>query len=131
MEILKDYIAELKTDAIINELNLKEKSLLLPGIKAKWVSRLINHKNTLNSLEKNKKRLIKNLIPKVRESMPVKLSDNIIKETAENTNEIQNINSEIENEEIIVEFLEKAEKTISSYSYDISNIVKIMQLETL
>jgi len=131
VEILKDYIAELKTDAIINELNLKEKSLLLPGIKAKWVSRLINHKNTLNSLEKNKKRLIKNLIPKVRESMPVKLSDNIIKETAENTNEIQNINSEIENEEIIVEFLEKAEKTISSYSYDISNIVKIMQLETL
>lgn len=129
--MLESYIEELKSDAVINELNIKEKSLVLPGLKAKWVSRLINHKNTLYRLEKSKKNLIKKLIPQVKESMPVRLSDSVIKESAENTTEIQKINSEIEQEKILVEFLEKAEKTISSYSYDISNIIKIMQLETL
>lgn len=131
MDRLKEYIEELKADAVINELNIKEKSLLLPGLKAKWVSRLINHKNTLNSLERNKKKLIKNLIPHVKESMPVRLSDNVIKESAESTAEVQKLNSEIEAEKIVVDFLEKAEKTVSSYSFDISNIIKIMQLETL
>lgn len=131
MDKLQEYISELKEDAVINELNIKEKSLLLPGLKAKWVSRLINHKNTLNSLERNKRRLIKNLIPQVKESMPVRLSDNVIKESAESTVEVQKINSDIESEKMLVDFLEKAEKTISSYSFDISNIIKIMQLETL
>ena len=131
MDILTDYVNELKLDAVINELNIKEKSLLLPGLKAKWVSRLINHKNTLNSLERNKKKLIKNLIPQVKENMPVRLSDNVIKESAESTVEVQKISNEIDREKMLVDFLEKAEKTVSSYSFDISNIIKIMQLETL
>lgn len=131
MDKLQEYINELKEDAVINELNIKEKSLLLPGLKAKWVSRLINHKNSFNSLERNKRRLIRDLIPQVKESMPVRLSDNVIKESAESTAEVQKINSELEKEKILVDFLEKAEKTISSYSFDISNIIKIMQLETL
>lgn len=131
MDKLQEYVNELKVDAVINELNIKEKSLSLPGLKAKWVSRLINHKNTLNSLERNKRKLIRNLIPQVKESMPVRLSDNVIKESAESTVEVQKINSDIENEKILVDFLEKAEKTVSSYSFDISNIIKIMQLETL
>ncbi len=131
MDVLTDYINELKLDAVINELNIKEKSLVLPGLKAKWVSRLINHKNTLNNLERSKKKLIKNLIPQVKENMPVRLSDNVIKESAESTVEVQKINNEIDREKMLVDFLEKAEKTVSSYSFDISNIIKIMQLETL
>jgi hypothetical protein len=131
VDVLTDYINELKLDAVINELNIKEKSLVLPGLKAKWVSRLINHKNTLNNLERSKKKLIKNLIPQVKENMPVRLSDNVIKESAESTVEVQKINNEIDREKMLVDFLEKAEKTVSSYSFDISNIIKIMQLETL
>ncbi len=131
MDSLTSYLNEIKEDAIINELNIKDKSLALPALKAKWVSRLIEHKNKLNQLERTKKRLIKELIPQVRENMPVKLSDSTIKETAESTTEIKNLNLEIDNEKHIVDFLEKAEKTISSFSFDISNIIKIMQLETL
>lgn len=128
---INTYINELKEDAVINELNIKEKSLLLPGLKAKWVSRLITHKNILYSLEKKKKRLIKNLLPQLKENMPVRLSDNVIKESAENTLEVHTLNEEIDREKSLVDFLEKAEKAVSSYSFDISNIIKIMQLETL
>jgi hypothetical protein len=126
-----DYMDELKKDTIVNELNLKEKALALPALKAKWVSRLIYHKNSINDLEKNKSKLIRSIVPKVRESMPVKLSDNVIKNTAENTREVQDINNQIDEHKRVVDFLEKIEKVMSSMSFDISNIVKVMQLETL
>lgn len=129
--ILDDYINEIKEDTKVSEINLKEKSLSLPGLKAKWVSRLINHKNTLASLERSKKQKLKNLIPKVKETLPVKLSDTVIKETAESTEEISLINSKIETEKSIIDFLERAEKIMSSFTYDIGNIAKIIQLETL
>ena len=41
------------------------------------------------------------------------------------------INEKINNETLIIEFLEKTEKIFSSVSFDISNIVKIMQMEQL
>ena len=126
-----DYINELKQDTIVNELNLKEKSLSLPALKAKWVARLITHNNQINDLEKKKRNLIKNILPRVKESLPVKLSDNVIKNTAENTTEIQEINGKIDEQKRIVDFLERIEKVMSSMSFDISNIVKVMQLETL
>lgn len=131
MSTIDNYIKELKEDTVVNELNLKEKALMLPGIKAKWVSRLINHKNALTGLEREKKKLLKKIIPKVRESLPVKLSENVIRDSAENTKEINDFNSKIEEEKNIIDFLERTEKIVSSFSFDISNIVKVVQLETL
>lgn len=128
---ITSYIKELKEDTLVNELTLKEKSLMLPGLKAKWVSRLINHKNSLSDLEKKKKKLLKSIIPKVRESLPVKLNDNVIRDSAENTKEIHEINEKIEEQKNIIDFLERTEKIMSSFSFDISNIVKVVQLETL
>lgn len=125
------YIEELKKDTAVNELNLKEKSLSLPALKAKWVSRIILHKNTLNSLNKTKKRILKDTIPQVREKLPVKLSDNYIKEQAEDIVSISDITAEIDREEKIIDFLEKVEKIMTSMTYDIGNIIKVVQLETL
>jgi hypothetical protein len=129
--ILDKYIEEFKSDTIINEINLKEKSLMLPGLKAKWVSRLITHKNNLNKLQKNKKKIIKEAIPAVRESLPVKLSDSYIKEHVEEINTVSEFSKKIQDEEVIIDYLEKVEKIMSSMTYDLGNIVKIVQLETL
>jgi hypothetical protein len=128
---LPTYIEELKNDTQINELNLKDKSLHLPALKGKWVARLINHKNTLNILERKKRNAIKDAVPRVKESLPVKLSDNYIKEKAEDVSEVITITKQIEEEKLIIDFLERTEKIISSMSYDLSNIIKIVQLETL
>jgi len=95
------------------------------------MGRLIYHKNIINDLEKKKSKLIRSIVPKVKESMPVKLSDNVIKNTAENTKEVQEINNQIDEHKRVVDFLERIEKVMSSLSFDISNIVKVMQLETL
>ncbi len=131
MSNLPTYIEELKNDTQINELNLKDKSLHLPALKGKWVARLINHKNTLNILERKKRNAIKDAVPRVKESLPVKLSDNYIKEKAEDVSEVITITKQIEEEKLIIDFLERTEKIISSMSYDLSNIIKIVQLETL
>jgi hypothetical protein len=128
---INSYIDELKADTTVNELNLRETSLRLPGLKAKWVSRLIIHKNKLNSLQKQKKKLLKEVVPQVRDKLPVKLSDNFIKDKAEEINSVSGITDEIQKEELIIDFLEKAEKVVSSYTYDLGNIVKIVQLETI
>ena len=58
MKVCSTYIEEIKADTGVDELSLKEKALLMPGIKAKWVSRLIMHKNAIRGLEKQKSKII-------------------------------------------------------------------------
>jgi len=130
MDIFKDYIKELESDTKVDELNLKEKALYLPGIKAKWVSRLINHKNNLHRLEKQKPKILSNCIEKVKSEAPIKLHNAVAKEKAETMEELYDINNKISEEKNVIEFLEKVEKIFSSMSFDISNIIKIVQLET-
>ena len=130
MDVYKSYIDELKEDTVVDEITLKEKALLLPGIKAKWVARLITHKNTLNKLEKQKPKIVNALIEKYKQESPIKLHIAVAKEKAENSEELSELNQQITDEKTIIEFLEKVEKIISSMSFDMSNIVKIVQLET-
>ena len=42
-----------------------------------------------------------------------------------------NLNKQIKDEYLIVEFLEKCEKVLSSMTFDIKNLVEIMKMETL
>jgi len=130
MDLYDSYIEELKNDTKVDELNLKEKALFLPGLKAKWVARLIQHKNFLNKLEKRKPKIVNELIEKYKKESPIKLHMTIAKERAEASSELLDLNKLISEEKIIIDFLEKVEKIFSSMSFDISNIIKIIQIET-
>jgi hypothetical protein len=130
MDLYDSYIEELKNDTKVDELNLKEKALFLPGLKAKWVARLIQHKNSLNKLEKKKPKIVNELIEKYKKESPIKLHIAVAKEKAEASDELLEINKSISEEKIIIDFLEKVEKILSSMSFDISNIIKIIQIET-
>lgn len=130
MEAYNAYIDELKNDTKVDELTLKEKALFLPGLKAKWVARLIQHKNALNRLEKKKPAIINDLIEKYKKESPIKLHIAVAKEKAEASAELLEINKKISEEKLVVDFLERVEKILSSMSFDISNIIKIIQIET-
>ena len=43
---------------------------------------------------------------------------------------MKEVSEKIADEKLIIDFLERAEKIFSSMSFDISNIIKIVQLET-
>lgn len=127
---LGKFIEELKEDCVVDEINLKESALILPAKKAKWVARLIIEKNNLNKLEKDKKELMNSLIERLKEESVTSLSSAVLKNIAEKDTSIIEIDQKIEDSKNLIDFLERIEKIMSSMSFDIGNIIKIVQLET-
>jgi len=127
---LSNFIEELKNDCIVDEINLKESALLLPAKKAKWVSRLILHKNELIKLENDKKNMLNSIMDDLKKNSVTSLSQPVLKNIAEKDPNMRSIDEKIENSKNNIEFLERVEKIISSMSFDIGNIIKIVQLET-
>jgi len=128
--MLEEYITELEEDLKINELNLKDYQLRLPAIKHKWTGRCIRLKSQIHLLKKQRDRVKADIMSEIDHTSAVKLTQPVIAATADRHSRIQEINQKIQEAELIVELLERSEKTLSSCSYDISNIIKIMQLET-
>jgi hypothetical protein len=127
---LEDYITELENDLKFDELNLKDYQQRLPGIKHKWAGRCIRHKLELITLKKNRDKLKRAIVDKINEMSPVKLTAPVAERTAENSNELTEADAKIKEIELVIELLEKSEKTLNSTSYDIKNLIDIMKLET-
>ena len=131
MEMLERYINEIEEDLKIDQFNIKEASLKSPGRKHFWVSRLINHKRNLQSLENKKLDLKKQIMDQIHDQSPVKLSTYTVDKTSDDSGMIREIQVKINEEKLIIEFLEKTEKIFSSLTYDIKNINEILKLEQL
>jgi hypothetical protein len=54
----------------------------------------------------------------------------VLKNFAEKDNSVIEIDQKIEESKNLIDFLERIEKIMSSMSFDIGNIIKIVQLET-
>lgn len=128
--VLEEYIKELETDLKIDELYLKDYTLRLPGIKHKWAGRCIRHKLELVDLKSKKEKLKKALKEKVLENSAVKPSIPVLEKMVESSEEVKEFDKKIHELDLIVELLEKSEKTLSSASYDLKNLIDIIKLET-
>lgn len=131
MDLIDTYVKQIEEDLKIDEFNIKEASLKSPGKKHFWVSKLITHKKNLNRLEVAKNKLRAKIALEVQNQSPVRLSTMVVEKTAEDSDMIKELNEKIADERLIIELLEKTEKTFSSLTYDIKNIVEIMKLEQL
>ena len=131
MEIVEKYIKEIEEDLKIDEFNIKESSLKTPGRKHFWVSRLINHKRNLYFLEQELENTSKKLVNETREKSPVAISSVTLQNAVAESDIIKELILKIKEEKFIIELLEKTEKTFSSLTYDIKNIVEIMKLEQM
>jgi len=127
---LSNYIEELKDDCVVDDINLKESALMLPAKKAKWVTRLILAKNSVNKMEKDKKKQISIIMEKLKQESISTVSNAVLKSLAEKHESVIEIDNKIEENYNLIDFLERVEKVMSSMSFDIGNIVKIVQLET-
>jgi len=130
MSLLQKYVQELEDDVRLDELNLKEAALTLPGKKAKWVSRLMLEKTELINLHKKKDKLVTAVIEEVKKESPVKLTYPSLKDAAERHTAIIELNQEIKEKESVVEFLERVDKTIHSIGFDIKNLIELIKMET-
>lgn len=129
-ELLNKYIEELDKDVKLDQFNLKEAQLSLPGVKHKWAGRLIRHKIDLNELTFKRSQKLKEICNLVQMQSPTTLPNTVVERNAVKHSDIISIDSEINYTKLIIEFLEKTEKTLSSMTFDISNIVKIITIET-
>ena len=129
-ELLNKYIEELDKDVKLDQFNLKEAQLSLPGVKHKWAGRLIRHKMDVNELTVKRALKLKEICNLVQMQSPTTLPNTVVERNAVKHLDIISIDSEINYTKLIIEFLEKTEKTLSSMTFDISNIVKIITIET-
>lgn len=128
--MLEEYIKELETDLKIDELNLKDYQLRLPGIKHKWAGRIVRHKLEMIQFSKKCDELKKSLTEKIQQESPVKLSLPTIAAAIENHTDYKNLQKELQEKKLVIELIEKAEKIFQSATYDIKNLIEIIKLET-
>ena len=128
---IEQYIKELEQDLQVTAFNIKEVQQKLPSTKHKWAGRYIRHKQELYKLQKNRDVVKKNLITELLATAPVKVTEPVADRAVETSQTIKDIDSEINTLKLVIEFLEKTEKTLSSMTYDIKNMVELMKLEQL
>ena len=128
--MLNEYIKELEADLKIDELYLKDYTLKLPGIKHKWAGRCIRHKSELFEIKNQKEKLKKIIKEKIIESSAVKPSLPVLDKLVDNSDELKDFDKRINELLLVVELLEKTEKTLSSASFDLKNLIDIIKLET-
>ncbi len=131
MELLKRYIDEIGKDLVLDDFNLKEAQLRLPARKHYWVARLIEAKIERNKLISKKKALKKKVIKQVIQESPVRINVTAAEIAAENHESLKELNTAIEEQDVIIEYLEKVERIMNSMGYEIKNIVDIQKMEQL
>lgn len=134
MEKMKKYEEQLREDLTINDMNLTEKSFNVPHKKHYWAGKFIEESYALKEMERKKKFLEKEAVKAVNEKAavsPVDLSAVARKNMVHNLDTIKDLTEKIEDQKLLVQYLEKCEKIFSFITNDIKNIVEIKQMELL
>jgi len=131
VSLLDQYIDEIEKDLQINEFNLKDSSMRAPARKHYWVAKLIRHKQNLLKLRILRDSVKKEIVGKIIEESPVKVTMPVAEKASYKHEKMREISEKISNEELIIEFLEKTEKTFGAIGFDIKNIIEIMKMEQL
>jgi hypothetical protein len=131
MQLLKKYIEEVGKDLVLDDFNIKEQSLRLPARKHYWVARLIEAKIERHTTFEKKKKLKKDITKEVIATSPVKLSHSAAEQAAERHESLAKLTAKIQELNIIIEYLEKVEKTMSQMGFDVKNIVELMKMEQM
>lgn len=130
LELLEKYSKELTEFCQVDEFNVKEKQMKAPLMKHLFVGRLIRHKMLGGKLRAEKEKKVSTLMRKAIEESPVGLDHRKISDAANKNDLVVDINNQIHYNGLIIEYLEKVERILSSFTYDVKNIVEIMKLET-
>ena len=124
--IMKIYQAELLSDLKVDELSLKDKTMLVPTLKHKWVARTMTWKSQIKRLNDAKKKAMKEFA----EKHSVALSKSLMEQAALSDPRIGQIHETIDQIELLIEYLEKIEKLTGTLTWDCKNLIDLQRLET-
>lgn len=123
------YKEAIEKDLKIDQFNIHNKVNDIPSLKHYWVGKLIESKIELKKLQQKKFELIKKV--KENQEVALKLSVSSMKELVEKSPILTEINEQIDENELIIEYLEKVEKIFSSTTYDLKNAIELMKMEQM
>jgi hypothetical protein len=130
MEIFEKYNQEIVEDTKIDQLNLLDKQLMQPAVRHKWVARLIKHKKQKNDLERRKKELREEVLKTLEQKgIPTGIPKASLSAKVDSSEAIQKINQEIEDVELLIDYLERVEKIFASLTFDFKNVIEITRQE--
>ena len=130
MSQIDDYITEIEEDTKVSELNMKDVQLTLPGIKHKWAGRQIRAKMRLSELYNERDKIKHSTVAILKSESPIDLSDAAAERMADKHTRVQEIRKQIQDQKLIIELLEKAERIFNSMTFDVKNMIEIIKLET-
>ena len=128
--IINQYLDEARIDTNLDRLEVTSTQEQLVSNKHKWSARLINHKIKLSDLKFTRSSLLENKITEFQSTEPVSVPRSIAEKAVQNKKEIITFDQKIQNEILIISFLENIYKNISFATNDIKNLVELMKLET-
>jgi hypothetical protein len=129
MEILEKYGQEIAEDTAVDEINVKDVAMRLPGIKHKWVARLINHKRQLYRLDKEKEVVIEATLKKIKEKGDIQLSKSAMTAKISTLESVKVLDEKIDEQKSLVDYLEHVESIFRYMTNDIKNVIDIMKME--
>jgi hypothetical protein len=129
--LFEQYQKRLEEQTKLDDLNLKEAQLKLPGYKHYWAGLIIKHKRDLAHLKQQKEAKKEELVEKIKTTEDVELSRLAIANKVNVLPEIKAFDNEIEAMEQLILYVEKAEQILKGMSFDIKNIIDIQKLENL
>ena len=131
MSLLEQYVKEMEKDVFFDDFTIKETQMKLPAIKHKWVGRLVRHKQDLFRKRAEYDRLKKRLVEEARKNSTYQVTTPALEKVVVKHETMIKQQHEIDDMELLIELLERAEKLFSSMSFDIKNLIEIMKMETL
>ena len=131
MDLLEKYMTEIKQELYIDEMNIGEVQRRLPSRRHLWVGRLIRHKQEREHLKREMIDIKKKAADKIKSASITRLTNGEAFAMASNTSEVADMKTKLDELELIIEFLEKTEKNLTSMVWDIKNIIEIQKLEML
>ena len=129
-DLFLEYHQKIEEYLKIDELNLKDAQMSLPSVRHYWVGRLMFHKQQISKFKKAKERAAKALRQKLEHESPVGLTSKTIAESIARNDVVLKIDEEIANHELLVEYLTKVENNFRDAQHGLSNLTKIITLET-
>lgn len=130
-DIINRFDEELKEDLLFDDFSLHEKQLRLPGIKHKWVGRLIRYKADLYKIERAQKELLDRLQEQIIEESIVTISNKNAIDLAKQHDKYKKLERVYRDISLIIDYLERVEKICAQSSFDIKNIIELRKLELM
>jgi hypothetical protein len=128
MSLYDDYRKQYTEFAKINDMNFEQRVMRVPAEKHFWVERLIDAKKLKFKLLDDRKKHMKVNVQKAISEGVVTLSKQTL-DKLENTSEIEEIDKKLQDQDLLIEYLEWVVKHITYIAQDIRNMLTLKEMQ--